>query len=36
MQEFSRLYIGGEWVSPSSAESIEVVNACSEEIMGRV
>ena len=36
MQEFSRLYIGGEWVSPSSAESIEVVNACSEEVMGRV
>ncbi|MXV89883.1 MAG: aldehyde dehydrogenase family protein [Acidimicrobiia bacterium] len=36
MQEFSRLYIGGEWVVPSSDERIEVVNAFSEEVMGRV
>jgi len=36
MQEFSRLYIGGEWTVPSSDERIEVVNAFSEEVMGRV
>ena len=36
MQEFSRLYIGGEWVSPSSDECIDIVNASTEEVMGRV
>ena len=35
--EHSHLYIGGEWVSPSSAEgTIEVVNASTEEVMGRI
>lgn len=36
MQEFSRLYIGGEWVRPSSNERIDVVNAATEGVMGRV
>ena len=36
MQEFSRLYIGGEWVDPSSDERIDIVNATTEETMGRV
>ena len=36
MQEFSRLYIGGEWVSPSSDERIDIVNATTEGTMGRV
>jgi len=36
MQEFSRLYIGGEWVDPSSDERIDVVNATTEVTMGRV
>ena len=36
MQEFSRLYIGGEWVSPASDECIDIVNASTEEVMGRV
>ena len=36
MQEFSRLYIGGEWAGPSSDERIDIVNATSEAVMGRV
>ncbi len=31
-----QLYIGGEWVDPSSGETIEVVNASTEEVMGRI
>ena len=31
-----RLFIGGEWLAPSSAESIDVHNAGSGEVMGRV
>ena len=36
MQEFSRLYIGGEWVGPSSSEHIDIVNAATEETMASV
>ena len=36
MQEFSRLYIGGEWVGPSSSERIDIVNAATEETMASV
>lgn len=31
-----KLFIGGEWVSPLSGESIEVVNPNSEEVIARV
>lgn len=31
-----QLYIGGAWVAPSSAETIDVVNAATEEVMGRI
>jgi len=31
-----RLFIGGQWVAPSSAESIEVHNAGTGEVMGRI
>ena len=31
-----RLPIGGEWVEPAGAGAIEVVNAATEEVMGRV
>ena len=31
-----RLFVGGEWVSPESSESIEVVNSATEEVMARV
>jgi acyl-CoA reductase-like NAD-dependent aldehyde dehydrogenase len=34
--EHSQLCIGGEWVSPSSDGVIEVVEAATEEVMGRV
>src|SRR3954468_2725238 len=31
-----RLYVGGEWVAPFSAETIDVVNPYTEEVIGRV
>jgi acyl-CoA reductase-like NAD-dependent aldehyde dehydrogenase len=31
-----RLFIGGDWVAPASAETIEVVNASTEEVMARI
>ena len=34
--EHRRLYIGGQWVDPSADGTIEVVNAATEEVMGRV
>src|SRR3954454_24730052 len=36
VQARDRIFIGGEWVEPSSAESIEVVNATTEEVMGTI
>ena len=30
-----RLFIGGEWVEPATSETIEVVNATTEEVMAR-
>ena len=34
--ERAQLYIGGQWVDPSSDGTIEVVNASTEEVMGRI
>ena len=34
--ERDRFYIGGDWVQPSSHDTIDVVNAATEEVMGRV
>jgi aldehyde dehydrogenase (NAD+) len=34
--ERDRLYIGGEWVAPSSASSIAVENPATEEVLGHV
>jgi len=34
--EHAQLYIGGEWVDPASDAAIEVVNASTEEVMGRI
>ncbi|MFN2503978.1 MAG: aldehyde dehydrogenase family protein, partial [Acidimicrobiales bacterium] len=31
-----RLYVGGEWVDPATPGSIDVVNATTEEVLGRV
>jgi aldehyde dehydrogenase (NAD+) len=34
--EHSQLYIGGQWVDASGDASIDVVNASTEEVMGRI
>src|SRR6476620_6427633 len=34
MQNRDKLYIGGKWVSPIGAGSIDVINASTEEVMG--
>src|SRR5256885_1178248 len=31
-----KLYIDGEWVDPAGTETIDVVNASTEEVMGRI
>ena len=31
-----KLYIGGEWVAPAGRETIDVIDATTEEVMGRV
>ena len=36
LQVKDRIFIGGEWVEPSGADPIEVVNPTSEEVMGTV
>jgi acyl-CoA reductase-like NAD-dependent aldehyde dehydrogenase len=36
LQVRDRLYIGGEWVEPSGSETLEVVNASTEEVMARI
>ena len=36
IQVRDKLYIGGQWVPPSGAETIEVVNASTEEVIGRI
>ena len=34
--ERAELYIGGEWTAPSGDGTIDVVNASTEEVMGRI
>jgi acyl-CoA reductase-like NAD-dependent aldehyde dehydrogenase len=36
VQAKDKIFIGGEWVEPSGAEPIEVVNATTEEVMGTI
>ncbi len=36
MQSYDRLFIGGEWVEPSSSSVIDVVSPTTEELIGRV
>lgn len=36
LQVKERIFIGGEWVEPSGAETIEVVNPTSEDVMGSI
>ncbi|GAA0942155.1 aldehyde dehydrogenase [Actinocorallia libanotica] len=36
MQEYSRFFIGGEWVEPAGTGTIDVVSPHTEEVIGRV
>jgi betaine-aldehyde dehydrogenase len=36
MKSYDRLFIGGEWVEPSSSSNIDVVSPTTEELVGRV
>jgi len=36
LQVRDRIFIGGEWVEPSGADPIEVVNSTTEEVMGTI
>ncbi|HZO60005.1 MAG TPA: aldehyde dehydrogenase family protein [Solirubrobacterales bacterium] len=36
LQVRDKLFIGGEWISPAGVETIDVVNASTEEVMGRI
>ncbi len=36
LQVRDEIFIGGEWVEPGGAETIEVVNATTEEVMGTI
>src|SRR5947199_10681050 len=36
IQVKDKLYIDGEWVHPAGSETIDVVNASTEEVMGRI
>ncbi|HET9677591.1 MAG TPA: aldehyde dehydrogenase family protein [Solirubrobacterales bacterium] len=36
LQTRDKIFIGGEWVEPTGAEAIEVVNSTTEEVMGTI
>jgi acyl-CoA reductase-like NAD-dependent aldehyde dehydrogenase len=36
MQVHDKLYINGQWTTPKGSKSIDVINASTEEVMGRV
>jgi betaine-aldehyde dehydrogenase len=36
MKTYDKLYIGGEWTPPSGKGSFDVINASTEEVMGRI
>ena len=36
LQVRDKLFIGGEWVDPTGAETIDVINSSTEEVMGRI
>ena len=31
-----KIFIGGEWVEPEAAETLEVINSTTEEVMGTI
>ena len=36
MQDRDKLYIDGSWVPSAGSDTIDVINAATEEVMGRV
>jgi aldehyde dehydrogenase (NAD+) len=36
MKQYDKHYIGGKWVQPSSQQTFDVINASTEDVMGRV
>ncbi len=36
MKQYDKLYIGGEWVASTGSSTIDVINASTEEVMGRI
>ncbi len=36
MLEFPNLYVDGEWVAPDGPDTIEVINAATEQVMGHI
>ncbi len=36
IQVRDKLFVGGEWIDPTGSETIDVVNASTEEVMGRI
>ncbi|WP_063001982.1 aldehyde dehydrogenase family protein [Nocardia mikamii] len=36
MREYLTFYIGGQWVEPASAQTIEVINPATEQVCGKV
>ena len=36
MQDYRKLYIDGAWVDPAGTETIDVINAATEEVMGSI
>ena len=36
LQVKDRVFIGGEWVEAESAETLEVINSTTEEVMGSI
>ena len=36
MQDYRKLYIDGAWVDPAGTDTIDVINAATEEVMGSI
>ena len=36
MKTWDKLYIDGAWVTPAGTKQIDVINATTEEVMGRI
>lgn len=36
MRTYDKFYIGGEWVTPSGTETMEVIDSATEEVIGKV